>query len=163
MDAYKKIEERIRKKYGKDETTRKAVGDFMLADDHAVNIKSNNVEKANYSPNMISIKKMHEWVYEKKNLLSFVFVDYSEQNGELVVLKETGLVPIQSIDWSCLSIEAQGYGVIQMPRPLKIIPSQTKSQFYEGFLVGYKKFIEKERRKHERFAEKFLDPKSIDW
>ncbi|HEC04122.1 MAG TPA: hypothetical protein ENI81_11370 [Phycisphaerales bacterium] len=48
MDAYKRIEERMAAKYGKSTTTRKAVGDFMLADDHAVNVKSNSVAKQNY-------------------------------------------------------------------------------------------------------------------
>ena len=60
MDVYKKVEDLIAKKYGKSTTTRKAIGDFMLADNHAVNVKSNNVAKQNYSPNMISIKKMHK-------------------------------------------------------------------------------------------------------
>ena len=58
MDAYKKIEGQMAKKYGKVTTTRKAIGDFMLADDHAVNVKSNNVAKQNYSPNMISINSV---------------------------------------------------------------------------------------------------------
>ncbi len=43
MDSYKKIEELIANKYGKSTKTRKAIGDFMLSDNHAVNVKSNNV------------------------------------------------------------------------------------------------------------------------
>ncbi len=45
MDAYKTIEGMILAKYAKEATTRKAIGDFMLSDSHAVNVKSNNVEK----------------------------------------------------------------------------------------------------------------------
>ncbi|MDE3090276.1 MAG: hypothetical protein KGJ80_12920 [Chloroflexota bacterium] len=75
MDAYIKIEKLMADKYGKPTTTRKAIGDFMLAENHAVNVKSNNVAKQNYSPNMISIQKMHKWVFEKRNDLSFIFVD----------------------------------------------------------------------------------------
>lgn len=60
MDAYEKIEVLIAAKYRKaGKMTRKAVGDFMMSDDHAVNVKSNNLAKQNYSPNIISIKKMH--------------------------------------------------------------------------------------------------------
>jgi len=55
MDAYEQIQAQMAKKYGKETTTRKAIGDFMLSDNHAVNVKSNNVDKENYSPNMISI------------------------------------------------------------------------------------------------------------
>ena len=164
MDAYKKIEDMMAAKYGKSTTTRKAIGDFMLADDHAVNVKSNNVEKQNYSPNMISIKKMHAWVFEDRNKLSFIFVDYKEEDDDLTILNETELIPIEHISWDCLSIEAQGYGVIQKIGNLKTVNSQTKCDFYKGFLAAYEKYRSKEHRKHENFSKRFIkNPDSIDW
>jgi|ERR1035437_224914 hypothetical protein len=164
MDSYSKIEILIAKKYDKETTTRKAVGDFMLNKNHAVNVKSNNVEKQNYSPNMISIKKMHLWVYEKKNELSFIFVDYKEQGDIFEILNESDLIPIEKISWECLSIEAQGYGVIQKTKTLIVNPKQTKRDFYKGFLVAYKKYRDKENKKHERFSKNFIkNPDSIDW
>ncbi len=74
------------------------------------------------------------WVYEQRHQLSLVFVDYREVAGKLEILEESGLVPIENISWNCLTIEAQGYGVIQMCRPRDIIPTQTKAEFYKGFL-----------------------------
>ncbi len=164
MDSYSKIEKLIAKKYGKDTTTRKAIGDFMLTENHAVNVKSNNVDKQNYSPNMISIKKMHIWVFENKNELSFIFVDYKEEGDELIILKESDIIPIEKISWDCLSIEAQGYGVIQKIGPLITNPNQTKRDFYKGFLAAYKKYRDKENKKHESFSKRFIkNPDSIDW
>jgi hypothetical protein len=164
MDAYSKIEKLIADKYGKGTTTRKAVGDFMLAENHAVNVKSNNVAKQNYSPNMISIQKMHKWVFEERNDLSFIFVDYKEQGDDLKILSESAPIPNEHISWDCLSIEAQGYRVIQKVGPLKTIPDQTKRNFYEGFLAAYAKYRQKERKKHERFSKRFItDLNSIDW
>ena len=163
MDAYSRIEILMSEKYGKDMTTRKAVGDFMLADNHAVNVKSNNVAKANYSPNMISIKKMHQWVFEQRNELSFIFIDYEEDGNDLKILRETDPIPIEKISWECLSIEAQGYGVIQKVGTLVIHADQTKREFYKGFLVAYAKYMEKEKKKHERFSKLFINPDSIDW
>lgn len=164
MDAYSQIEKLIADKYGKDPTTRKAVGDFMLTDTHAVNVKSNNVAKQNYSPNMISIQKMHKWVFEDRHDLSFIFVDYEDHGGTLKVLKESPPIPIEHISWDCLSIEAQGYGVIQRVGPLKIVPGQTKREFYKGFLAACTKYRQKEHRKHERFAKRFIsDIDSIIW
>jgi hypothetical protein len=164
MDAYKKIESMMAAKYGKGTTTRKAIGDFMLADNHAVNVKSNNVAKQNYSPNMISIKKMHKWVFEDRRNLSFIFVDYEEQGEKLKILEETKLIPIEQIAWDCLSIEAQDYGVIQKVRPLKTNKKQTKRDFYKGFLVAYEKYRQKEHKKHQSFAKRFIkDPDTIDW
>jgi hypothetical protein len=163
MDVYNSIEKRIADQYGKTLGTRKAIGDFMLTDSHAVNVKSNNVDKQNYSPNMISIKKMHEWVFENRHDLSFVFVDYKQKGGKVTVLKQSDLIPIEQLSWNSLSIEAQGYGVIQMCRTLEISPDQTKSDFYRGFLAGYVKYLEKEKKKHENFAKRFINPDSIDW
>jgi hypothetical protein len=163
MDVYNSIEKLIADQYGKPLGTRKAIGDFMLNDSHAVNVKSNNVDKQNYSPNMISIKKMHEWVFEERRDLSFIFVDYRIEGGETKVLKQSELVPIEQLSWDCLSIEAQGYGVIQMCHSLKTVPGQTKAEFYKGFLGGYQKYISKEAKKHAKFAQRFLDPDKIDW
>lgn len=151
-------------KYGKATTTRKAIGDFMLSENHAVNVKSNNVDKQNYSPNMISIKKMHEWVFEKRKNLSFIFVDYTEGDNGLKILKEVGPIPVEQLCWDCLTIEAQGYGVIQMSSTLKIVETQTKRDFYKGFLAAYDKYRQKELKKHERFSKKFIkDLDTINW
>lgn len=159
MDIYEKIENIIADEYGASTTTRKATGDFMLSDTHAVNVKSNNIKKQNYSPNMISIKKMHKWVYEQKNDLSFIFVDYEMNGKDIVVLNKTALIPIEHLSWDCLSIEAQGYGVIQMNRSLTVCDSQTKQEFYKGFLKAYDKFMRKERKKHEAFSKTFIIPR----
>ena len=131
MDPSKKIEQLIAAKYEKPTTTKKAIGDFMLTDDHAVNVKSNNVKKQNYSPNMISIKKMHAWIYEQKKNLSFIFVDYQEDGEKIKILKETEPIPIEHISWDCLSIEAQGYGVIQKLGKITLIVNPTQSKRHE--------------------------------
>ena len=103
---------------------------------------------------------------KKKKNISFIFVDYKVIGDDLKIVKETELIPIENISWSCLSIEAQGYGVIQKISELTVIKVQTKCDFYKGFLEAYAKFQrrKKENRKHERFSLKFIkDPESIDW
>src|ERR1700684_4595260 len=97
MDLYNTIEKMIADQYGKALGTRKAIGDFMLTDSHAVNVKSNNLDKQNYSPNMISIKKMHEWVFEERHDLSFVFVDYKHQHGKLGIIEQSKLLPLEQL------------------------------------------------------------------
>lgn len=163
MDIYQKIEEMIAQKNGR--TTigrgRKATGDFLLDDDHAINVKSNNIAKKNYSPNMVSSQVMHKWVFEKNRKLSFIFVDYTLVDNEIHIQKESPPIPIEHISWKCLTIEAQGYGAIQKKGDLIVDPSQTKQQFYEGFLAAYATFREKERVKHEKFCGTFLDPAAI--
>lgn len=166
MDVSQTIEVRMAVKHKADTTTRKAVGDFMLSESHAVNVKSNNVKKKNYSPNMLSILVMHKWVFEQRNDLSFLFVDYEIVDGTPTILAESPLIPIEHISWDCLSIEAQGYGVIQQVKAkgLILIETQTKREFYKGFLRGYEKFLGKEQKKHLEFRQRLIsDPESIDW
>ena len=135
----------------------------MLSETHAVNVKSNNIKKQNYSPNIISIKRMHEWVYEKRNDLSFIFVNYEIRDGDPYIISESDLIRMEHISWDCLSIEAQGYGVIQKVKDLIVDEKQTKRKFYKGFLIAYDKYLQKEKKKHEAFAKKLIDPESIDW
>lgn len=166
MDVSQKIEVRMAVKYNADTTTRKAIGDFMLSETHAVNVKSNNIKKQNYSPNMLSIMVMHKWVYEQRNDLSFLFVDYEMIDGIPSIISESPLIPIEHICWECLSIEAQGYGVIQKlkSKGLMLIEGQTKREFYKGFLRGYEKYLGKEQKKHLDFRQRLIaDPDSIDW
>lgn len=164
MDAYEIIEQRMAQKYNAVTTTRKATGDFMLSEQHAVNVKSNNLAKQNYSPNMISIKKMHKWVFEDQNDLSFIFVDYEVDGEDLKIVKETKPIRIEHIKWECFSIEAQGYGVIQKVSDLVTDETQTKSEFYKGFLKAYEKYRQKEELKHQKFSRRFIeDPDTITW
>ena len=135
----------------------------MLSENHAVNVKSNNVKKQNYSPNIISINQLHQWIFEQKKDLSFIFVDYEQDVDELKILSETPLIPIEHISWDCLSIEAQGYGVVQKCRDLVVIDSQTKRDFYRGFLRAYGKYRAKEQHKHEQFSRRLINPDTINW
>ena len=82
---------------------------------------------------MISIQKMHKWVFEERNDLSFIFVDYKEQGDNPKILNESDLIPIEHISWDCLSIEAQGYGVIQKVGHLKRSKTRLKATSIRGF------------------------------
>jgi len=145
MDAYEKIEEMIAKKYGSSTTSRKNIGDFMLSSEEAVDVKSNNVHKNNFSPNMVSAKKAYDYLMAG-NLLYFVFVDYELQGKHINILEESDLIPINYIDWSCLSIQCQGNGVIQKSGPLSIV-NQSLASWIQGLKNAYTLYIEKERNK----------------
>jgi hypothetical protein len=59
MDDYLQIEIEIARRHGANARgTKKSIGDFLLDDDikRPVNVKSNNIQKKNYSPNIISAK-----------------------------------------------------------------------------------------------------------
>lgn len=148
MDIYEKIEEIYAKKFNSETTSKKSLGDFFLELNHAVNVKSNNVDKNNYSPNLISAYRLFNYLKNENNKISFIFVDYSlNKDNKISIIKDSGLVLIEHIDWSCLSIQAQGNGVIQLVKPLKVNLNQTREQFMANFKINYKSYIERERKK----------------
>jgi len=100
MDDYRIIEIEIAKKFGvKADSTRKSIGDFFIDNDpyKPVNVKSTNIAKKNYSPNIISAKKLIKWVHEEGHELFFIFVDYKKTKNEIEIIKDSGLIPVQHL------------------------------------------------------------------
>jgi len=160
MDDYRIIEIEIAKKFGvKADSTRKSIGDFFIDNDpyKPVNVKSNNIAKKNYSPNIISAKKLVKWVHEQEHELFFVFVDYKKIKDGIEIIKDSGLVPVQHLSWECLTIEAQGWGVIQMSKPLKIDTTQDLKGFFKGLKSAYEVYIGKETEKMKKIKEMIKD------
>ncbi len=82
VDDYKSIELEVAKKYNAEaKRTRKSIGDFLLDGKlHLpVNVKSNNVDKKNYSPNIMSAKRLIQWWKKSEaNEMYFLFIDYKK-------------------------------------------------------------------------------------
>jgi len=160
MDHYREIEVKIAKKHGAvAKGTKKSIGDFLINNNiqQPVNVKSNNLAKKNYSPNIISAKRLINWVKQNGNELYFIFVDYKIVNGKIEIIKDSGLVPFYHINWNCLTIEAQGWGVIQMYKPLELDKNQTVKSFFKGMRVAYEKYMNKEVKKIEKIKEMIKD------
>ncbi|MCP9753249.1 hypothetical protein [Ferruginibacter sp. HRS2-29] len=160
MDIYKQIEIEIAHKHGAvAEGTKKAIGDFLLNNNihQPVNVKSNNLAKKNYSPNIISAMKLIKWLQEEGNELYFIFVDYNINEDGLKMVKDSGLIAIQNISWNCLTIEAQGWGVIQMCRPLEVDMKQDLKGFFAGMKNAYEIYMAKEAKKVEIIKEMIKD------
>lgn len=156
MDDYRTIEVQTAEKHGATaKGTRKSIGDFLLEDNiqKPVNVKSNNVDKNNYSPNIISAKRLINWLKQDGNELYFIFVNYRKKGTGVEVINDSGLVPVHHISWDCLTIEAQGWGVIQMIGELKIDKNQDKKSFFSGMKVAYEKYIDKETKKMTKIRE----------
>ncbi len=159
MDDYRTIEIKTAKKYGATaKGTRKSIGDFLLDDDirKPVNVKSNNMAKINYSPNIISAKRLIKWLQQGGELY-FIFVDYKKTEKGIKLIKDSGLLSVYHISWDCLTIEAQGWGVIQMSKSLTVDSAQDKKTFFRRMKLAYETFIEKETNKMAKIREMIKD------
>ena len=160
MDDYKIIESTIAKKYGGvAKGTRKSIGDFLLNDDMSkpVNVKSNNLARNNYSPNMISAKRLINWMKTEGNELYFIFVDYYSTDDGVEIQNDSGLIPVQHLSWDCLTIEAQGWGVIQMSGKLTVDKNQDIKGFFSGMKQAYEAYMEKEAKKMQKIKDMIKD------
>lgn len=161
MDDYRKIEVEIARKYGAvAKGTRKSLGDFLIDDDinKPVNVKSNNLDKNNYSPNIMSAKRLIKWWLDSPDHeMYFLFINYRKTESGLEVINDSGIIAAEHIKWSCLTIEAQGWGVIQMCKPLEIDRSQNKKTFLRGMKLAYEKYMGKEEMKMAKIREMIKD------
>lgn len=160
MDDYRAIEIEIAKKHGASaKGTRKSIGDFLLNNNiqKPVNVKSNNLAKNNYSPNIISGRRLIKWLLQEGNELYFLFVDYKKTDKGIEIVKDSGLIPVQHISWNCLTIEAQGWGVLQMSKALEIDEKQDLKGFFRGMKNAYETYIDKETKKMAKIREMIKD------
>jgi hypothetical protein len=160
MDRYREIEVKIAQKHGAvAKGTRKSIGDFLLNDNpqKPVNVKSTNLANNNYSPNIISAMRLIKWLKQDGNELYFIFVDYKVSPKGLEIIKDSGLVAVQNISWNCLTIEAQGWGVIQMYKPLEVDMKQDLKGFLKGMKNAYEIYMRKEAKKVEIIKEIIKD------
>ena len=148
MNISDKIEKIIAEEHGYTwQPAGKSIGDFWLSEHEPVDVKSNNVNKNNFSPNLVSAMKMWKFIEQNDKQLYFVFVDYELKNRtEINIIDESDFIPVHYLDWDCLSIQCQGLGVIQYKHPIKMTP-QTEEEWKEKFKERYAAYIEKERTK----------------
>jgi hypothetical protein len=160
MDIYQQIETEIAQKHGAvAKGTKKAIGDFLLNNNinQPVNVKSNNLAKKNYSPNIISAMRLIRWLQQEGNELYFIFVDYNITEAGLKIVKDSGLIAVQNISWNCLTIEAQGWGVIQICKPLEVNMKQDLKGFFREMKKAYEIYMAKEAKKVEIIKEMIKD------
>jgi hypothetical protein len=160
MDDYRTVEIEIAKRHNATaKGTRKSIGDFLLNDDikRPVNVKSSNKAKNNYSPNIISAKRLIKWLQHDGNELYFIFVEYNKTENGIEIIKDSGLVPFYKLNWNCLTIEAQGWGVIQMCKPLELDMNQDIKGFFRGMKTAYEIYMIKEIKKIEKIKKMIKD------
>ncbi|MCE7924758.1 MAG: hypothetical protein DYG98_17045 [Haliscomenobacteraceae bacterium CHB4] len=66
-------------------------------------------------------------------------------------------MPVHNLSWNCLTIEAQGWGVIQMYKPFEIDKDQDLKGFFRGMKNAYDIYMDKETKKMVKIREMIKD------
>lgn len=80
---------------------------------YAVDIKTHNLSTDFNMPNLISVERLARFYRDEKKYFVILLVEYTVKNGHLS-FTDTHFIPIEHLEWSCLTIGALGWGQIQI-------------------------------------------------
>lgn len=98
--------------------SKRSIDDFSLVNGNKIglfDVKSHFIqtEKGFSMPNLISVKRLKEVLENDLQTLSYIFIDYKRENGD-VLIEDVHIKYIWELDWSILGIGALGKGQLQI-------------------------------------------------
>lgn len=107
---------------------RRAMADFAftdLGDNYfVIDCKTHNLNTAFNMPNLTSVERLSRFYEDARNFFAILIVAYQVENTQLI-FKDCKFVPIEMLDWSCLTLGALGWGQIQIANSNNIVVSET--------------------------------------
>ena len=116
--------------------SKRSIEDVMVGESTYVDIKTRDINADFSMPNLISVERLRKLYSDPKNELVLIFVDYAVERNELfdvpannwtfetyAVINSIEIRPIETIDWSCMHIQALGKGQLQLKNaanPIKL-------------------------------------------
>lgn len=96
---------------------RRAMEDLAFSDVdgnyYLIDVKTHNISTEFNMPNLTSVKRLARFYEDDRNYFVVLLVEYKVENGCLTFTKAR-FVPIEHLEWSCLTIGALGWGQIQI-------------------------------------------------
>jgi hypothetical protein len=96
---------------------RRSMADFAFEDTeggyYIIDFKTHNLDTKFNMPNLTSVERLARFYKDLTNYFVLLVVAYAI-NGEELNFKKCYFVPIEQLDWSCLTIGALGWGQIQI-------------------------------------------------
>ena len=136
--------------------SKRSIDDFTLVFDGNINLfdtKSHFVQETDgfSMPNLISVKRLKDVLEDDSKTLSYVFIDYKRENGN-VLIEDIHIKYIWELDWSILSIGALGKGQLQIKDANKelIFTDMGKDAWFEILKVKVMEFYTKQILKIEK-------------
>lgn len=96
---------------------RRAMADLAFTDTdnhyYLIDVKTHNTATQFNMPNLTSVHRLARFYEDDRNHFVILLVEYSVENEQLV-FSAVRFVPIENLQWSCLTIGALGWGQIQI-------------------------------------------------
>ncbi len=141
------------------EFSRRAMADVAFKDRdgnyYVVDIKTHGLSTKFNMPNLVSVERLSRFYEEPSNHFSIMYVAYDLADDGWV-FTECKFVPIEYLDWSCLTIGALGWGQIQIANAnvINVIPQSRRNwmlNLCDVLMDFYPREIEKIRSRLTHF------------
>ena len=149
------VEHAVGSSYFKPPESKRSIDDFTLVynkQTQLYDVKTHfRQKKGGFSmPNLISVKRLrNDVLIDHTKTLSYIFIHYTREKKDEVVIQDIRVRYIWELDWSILRIGALGKGQLQIANAnndLKFT-GEGKEKWFETLKDEVKKFYEKEIEK----------------
>jgi hypothetical protein len=130
--------------------SKRSIDDFSLVKGNKISlfdVKTHFVQKkGGFSmPNLISVKRLKDVLENDLQTLSYVFIDYKRENGN-VLIEDVHIKYIWELDWSILGIGALGKGQLQIKNANKalVFTNIGKDSWFQILKIKVLEFYKKE-------------------
>ncbi|GMO65223.1 MAG: hypothetical protein Ta2A_13290 [Treponemataceae bacterium] len=113
---------------------RRSMADFAFEDSngfyYVIDFKTHNLGTKFNMPNLTSVERLARFYGDNKNYFVLLLVSYNIE-GDSLSFKDCTFVPIEMLDWSCLTLGALGWGQIQIANSniINITPENTRKKW----------------------------------
>jgi hypothetical protein len=96
---------------------RRAMADLAFTDPsglyYVVDVKTHRLSTKFNMPNLTSVERLARFYEEEKNYFVILMLSY-EVEGTKINVHKAHFIPVEFLDWSCLTIGALGWGQLQI-------------------------------------------------
>lgn len=143
---------------------RRSMADIAFTDTdgyyYAIDVKTHRTDTKFNMPNLTSVERLSRFYDQDTNIFCLLIVSYIPSTTGIQVA-DVVFIPIEYLDWSCLTIGALGWGQIQIANANKIVVKHNNQrelwmiELCEKLLIFYGKELEKISKRSAHF-EKLL-------
>jgi hypothetical protein len=103
---------------------RRAMADLAFEDCdkfyYVVDVKTHRISTKFNMPNLTSVERLTRFYEDDKNYFVILYIGY-DIDGLRVDVRDVKFVPIEFLDWECLTLGALGWGQIQIANANRIV------------------------------------------